>query len=50
MSAQGLIQLRSNPDLWAELVVSGQISASGVACDLSLVFSKLSQQYPVAEP
>jgi hypothetical protein len=50
MSSQGLIQLRSNPDLWAELVVSGQISASGAASDLSIVFRQLSQQYPVAEP
>jgi hypothetical protein len=50
MSAQGLIQVRSNPDLWAELVASGRIRASGVASDLSLVFRQLSQQYPVAEP
>jgi hypothetical protein len=50
MSAQVLIQLRSNPKMWAELVESGQISASGVASDLSLVFSKLSQKYPVADP
>jgi len=50
MSAQVLSQLRSNPKMWAELVVSGQILASGVVSDLSLVFSQLSQQYPVAEP
>jgi hypothetical protein len=50
MNAQVLIRLRSNPKIWAELVESGQISASGVASDLSLVFSELSQQYPVAEP
>ena len=43
MSAQVLIQVRSNPDLWAELVASGQIMASGVASDLSLVFRQLSQ-------
>ncbi len=47
MSAQVLIQLRSNPKMWAELVASGQISASGVASDLSLVFGKLSQKYPL---
>jgi hypothetical protein len=47
MSAQALIQLRSNPKMWAELVASGQISASGVASDLSSVFSQLSQKYPV---
>ena len=49
MSSQVLIHLRSNPELWAELVASGQISASGVASDLSLVFRQLSQQNPVAE-
>ncbi len=47
MSAQVLIQLRSNPKMWAELVASGQISASGVASDLSSVFDQLSQKYPV---
>ena len=46
MSAQVLIQLRSNPNLWAELVASGQISASGVASDLSSLFDQLSKQYP----
>ena len=50
MSARDLILLRSHPELWAELVASGQISASGVASDISLVFRQLSQQYPVAEP
>ncbi len=47
MSAQVLIQLRSNPKMWAELVAAGQISASGVASDLSSVFDQLSQKYPV---
>jgi hypothetical protein len=47
MSAQVLIQLRSNPKMWVELVASGQISASGVASDLSSVFDQLSQKYPV---
>ncbi len=47
MNAQVLIQLRSNPKLWSDLLASGQISASGVASDLSLVFSQLSQKYPV---
>jgi hypothetical protein len=49
MSAQVLIQLCSDPKMWEELVASGQISASGMASGLSLVFSQLSQQYPVAE-
>jgi hypothetical protein len=47
MSAKVLIQLRSNPKMWAELVTSGQISASGVASDLSSAFEQLSQKYPV---
>ena len=47
MSAQVLIQLRSNPKMWAELVAAGLISASGVASDLSSVFDQLSQKYPV---
>jgi hypothetical protein len=46
MSAQVLIKLRSNPKMWAELVAVGQISASGVASDLSSVFGQLSQKYP----
>jgi hypothetical protein len=50
MSAQILIQLRSNPNKWAELVAAGHIAASGVASDLSLVFSQLSQQYPTFKP
>jgi hypothetical protein len=47
MSAQVLIQLRGNPKLWAELVASGQIAASGVASDLTSVFDQISQKYPV---
>ena len=47
MNAQVLIQLRRNPKMWAELAASGQISASGVASDLSSVFDQLSQKYPV---
>ena len=47
MNAQVLIKLRRNPKMWAELVASGQISASGVASDLSSVFDQLSQKYPV---
>ena len=47
MNAQVLIRLRSNPKMWAELVAAGQISASGVASDLSSVFEQLSQKYPL---
>jgi hypothetical protein len=49
MSAQVLIQLSNNPDLWAELVAAGQISASGVNTDLSMVFNQISQYYPTAD-
>ncbi len=49
MSSQVLIQLSSSPKMWSELVAAGHISASGVASDLSSVFSQLSQQYPNAE-
>jgi hypothetical protein len=48
MSAQVLIQLRNDPDLWAELVAAGQIAASGVNTDLSMVFNQISQHYPKA--
>ena len=44
MSAQVLIQLRSKPKMWEELVASGQITASGVASDLSQVFSQLPRE------
>jgi hypothetical protein len=44
MSAQVLIQLRQNPERWDEFVSSGQITASGVASDLSPVFSQLSKE------
>ncbi len=49
MSAQVLIQLRNDPDLWAELVAAGQIAASGVKADLSMVFNQISQHYPKAD-
>ena len=44
MSAQVLIQLSQNPERWDEFVASGQITASGVASDLSPVFSQLSKE------
>jgi hypothetical protein len=46
MSGAVLIKLCSDPNLWADLVASGQIQASGVASDLSQVFAELSQHYP----
>ena len=44
MSAQVLIQLRQNPQRWEEFVTSGQITASGVASNLSPVFSQLTRE------
>ena len=46
MSGAVLIKLCSDPNLWADLVASGQLQASGVASDLSQVFAQLSQHYP----
>ncbi len=47
MSAKVLIQLSQNPERWEEFMASGQITASGVASDLSPVFSQLSKEWPV---
>jgi hypothetical protein len=49
MSAQVLIQLSNNPDLWAELVAAGHIAASGVSTDLSMVFNQIPPYYPKAD-
>ncbi len=49
MSAQALIQLRNNSDAWAELVAAGQIAASGVNTDLSIVFNQIQSYYPKAD-
>ena len=40
MSGEVLIQLAQSPGLWAELLKSGQIQASGQLSDLSQVFSQ----------
>jgi hypothetical protein len=40
MSGEVLIQLAQSPGLWADLVKSGQIQASGQLSDLSQVFSQ----------
>jgi hypothetical protein len=40
MSGEVLIQLAHNPDLWPDLLKSGQIQASGQLSDLSQVFSQ----------
>jgi len=44
MSAQVLIKLCQNPERWEEFVTSGQITASGVASNLSPVFSQLTRE------
>ena len=49
MSAQVLIQLSNDPDSWAELVATGQITASGGVSDLSILFNQISQYYPKAD-
>jgi hypothetical protein len=40
MSGEVLIQLAQSPDLWPDLLKSGQIQASGQLSDLSQVFSQ----------
>ena len=39
MSGEVLIQLAQSPGLWADLLKSGQIQASGQLSDLSQIFS-----------
>ena len=41
MSGEVLIQLARSPDLWPDLLQSGQIQASGQLSDLSQVFSQI---------
>jgi hypothetical protein len=45
MSADILIHLATNPGSWAALVGQGQISASGIASDLSKLFTQVSVKY-----
>jgi hypothetical protein len=45
MSGPTLVKLISEPKLWAELVASGLISASGIASDLSPVFTQAQALY-----
>jgi hypothetical protein len=46
MSGPTLIKLINQPELWSELVANGEISASGIASDLSPVFTEASTKYP----
>ena len=46
MSGPTLIKLINAPHLWQELVANGEISASGIASDLSPVFTLAATKYP----
>jgi hypothetical protein len=45
MSTDTLIHLAINPESWAALVGLGQIRASGLASDLSNLFTQVSAKY-----
>ena len=45
MSAESLIKLIIDPTLWQILCKKGEISASGVASDLSLLFTQASAKF-----
>ncbi len=45
MSGPTLVKLISEPKFWPELVASGLISASGIASDLSPVFTQAQALY-----
>jgi hypothetical protein len=46
ISGPTLIKLINQPKLWSELVANGEISASGIASDLSAVFLAAAAKYP----
>ena len=45
MSGQTLIRLIKEPSLWSSLCESGEVMASGVASDLSNVFTQAAVKY-----
>ena len=45
MSAETLIHLAINPESWSGLIGQGQIRASGLASDLSNLFTQVSAKY-----
>ena len=45
MSADTLIHLAINPESWSGLIGQGQIRASGLASDLSKLFTQVSAKY-----
>jgi hypothetical protein len=46
MSGPTLIKLITQPELWSELVGNGEILASGIASNLSPVFTEAATKYP----
>ena len=45
MSAEVLLQLAHSPDSWKNLVSQGRILASGLASDLTQLFTQISHKY-----
>jgi hypothetical protein len=45
MSGQTLIRLINEPALWSSLCESGEVRASGLLCDLSIVFAQAAVKY-----
>ena len=45
MSADALIHLAINPESWSGLIGQGEIRASGLASDLSKLFTQVSAKY-----
>ena len=45
MSADTLFLLAINPESWSDLIDQGQIRASGLASDLSKIFTQVSPKY-----
>ena len=46
MSAQSLIELTQNPNLWEELCLKGEITASGTNANLKDIFEKIDKMMP----
>jgi hypothetical protein len=45
MSAETLIHLATNSEAWSGLIGQGHIRASGLASDLSMLFTRVSAKY-----
>jgi hypothetical protein len=46
MSAHSLIELTQNPNLWEELCLKGEITASGTKASLKDIFEKMDKMLP----